>query len=389
MRADQAPSPVGGGPAWIRAAARLPVLAVVLRVLVVVLAVGSCHRQAEEPAAPARRAVRCAPAQAASVTDAIELRGTVAPLPDKDAQVAPQVAGRLLRVHVREGDPVTVGQPVARVDDAPLADDVRAAEANLGKTRAELNNARATLARVERVFEHGIAARQEVDDATARAATAAAGQSEAESTARRARRQVERATVRSPVGGVVVRIFRRPGELVDGTPATPVVEIADPSRLELTADATAGDLVRVRKGQPATVTIASLPGVTWTGQVSAVSPAVDRATGLGVVRVTLDLGDKARPPIGVLGTARIATQAARAAVVVPRGAVRSGSGGELEVILCGADGVAHVRRLPRGGDSVTAAATGTVEARGLEPGQAVVVEPVLGVADGEALEIAR
>lgn len=363
-------------------------LLVVLAVLAV-FAFASCHRgDAGEAASPAKRSVRCAPAQAASLADAIELRGTISPLPDRDAQVAPQVAGRLLRVHVREGDLVIVGQPVARVDDAPLADDVRAAEANLGKTRAELKNARATLARVERVFEHGIAARQEVDDATARADTATAGQSEAEATAQRARRQVERATVRSPLAGVVVRLFRKPGELVDGTPATPVVEVADPSRLELTADATAGDLVRLEKGHVATVTIAALPGEIWTGQVSAVSPAVDRATGLGVVRVALDLRDKARPPIGVLGTARIATQAARAAVVVPRAAVRSGPGGELEVVLCGVDGLAHVRRLLRAGDSA-AAATGMVEARGLEPGQAVVVDPVLGVVDGEALEIAR
>jgi HlyD family secretion protein len=360
-----------------------------LALLVAVLAFGSCHRRdTEEAAAPRRRAVRCAVARAASLTDAIELRGTISPLPDKDAQVAPQVAGRLLRVRVREGDPVTVGQPLALIDDAPLAEDVRAAEANLGKTRAELKNARATLARVERVFEHGIAARQEVDDATARADTAAASQSEAESTWRRARRQVERATVRSPLGGVVVRIFRKPGELVDGTPATPVVEVADPGRLELTADATAGDLVHVHTGLAATVTIAALPGAVWTGQVSAVSPAVDRATGLGVVRVALDLADRVRPPIGVLGTARIATHAPRAAVVVPKEAVRSGPGGELEVVLCGADGMAHVRRLPAAGDPAAAGA-GTVEALGLERGQAVAVDPVLGIVDGEAIEISR
>ena len=85
---------------------------------------------------------------------------------------------------------------------------------------------------------------------------------------------------------------------------------------------------------------------------------------------------------------RIATQSARTAVVVPRQAVRSGPGGELEVVVCGADGVAHVRRLARGGDAA-AIATGQVEARGLEPGQAVVVDPVLGIGDGEALEIAR
>jgi RND family efflux transporter MFP subunit len=353
--------------------------------LVAVVAAGSpgCrHKGAETEAV--KRTVRCAPAEAAVITDAIELRGTVSPLPDRDAQIAPQVAGRILQVLVREGDRVSAGQPVARIDDAPLVDEAHAAAAALSKTRAELKNAQATSVRVQRVFEHGIAARQELDDATARAESAAATQSEAESTARRAQRQVERSVVRSLLSGVVVRVFRRPGELVDGTPATPVVEVADPSRLELTADATASDLVRVQKDQAADIIIAALPGAAWTGTVSAVSPAVDRTTGLGVVRVSLTLAGAPRPPIGVLGTARVSVGAARQTVVVPKAAVRNGAGTEVEVVLCGADGVAHVRRIARGG-----AVGAKLEAAGLAPGQAVVVEPVIGIVDGEAIEIAK
>ena len=347
------------------------------------LALAACSPK-ERAAEPTKRSVRCAAARATTITDAIELRGTVSPLPDKDAQIASQVVGRVLQVLVREGDAVAVGQPIARIDSAALVDEARAAEAAVARTRAELKNAVATSARVQRVFEHGIAARQEVDDATARADSASAAQNEAESAARRAQRQVERALVRSPLKGVVVRIFRRPGELVDGTPATPIVEVADPSRLELDADATASDLVLLRKGQLADLTVGALPSVAWTGTVAAVSPAVDRATGLGVVRIELGLADRPRPPIGVLGTARVNAGAPRQTVVVPKEAARSGVGSEMEIVLCGADGLAHVRRFPR-----RAAVGDAVEAAGLPVGQAVVVEPVLGIADGEALEIAR
>src|SRR6185369_9161785 len=116
------------------------------------------------------------------------------------------------------------------------------------KAHAERKNAEATQARTERVFEHGVAARQEVDDAVTRTAMARAVETEAEVALKRTRRQVERATVRSPIAGVVVRLLRRPGELVDGTPATPVLEVADPSVLELVSDTTASDLVRIAKG---------------------------------------------------------------------------------------------------------------------------------------------
>ena len=122
------------------------------------LALAACSHK--EPAAePTKRKVRCAAARASTITDAIELRGTVSPLPDRDAQIAAQVVGRVLQVLVREGDVVDVGQRIARIDSAGLVDEARAAEAAVARTRAELKNALATSGRVQRVFEHGIAAR--------------------------------------------------------------------------------------------------------------------------------------------------------------------------------------------------------------------------------------
>ena len=185
----------------------------------------------------------------------------------------------------------------------------------------------------------------------------------------------------------MVKVFRRTGELVDGTPATPIVEIADPSRLELVADTTASDLVRARVGQPAAITLGALPGASFAGAVAAVSPAVDRATGLGVVRVRLELPADAtaiRPPIGLLGTARVEIGAPRAALGVPVAALRAGKGAEVEVIVCGADGLAHARAFPRG-----ATAGGLSETRGLGATDQVVVEPVVGVADGEPIELLK
>jgi len=352
------------------------------RLVLIALALGLAGcRKPEAPAEVTKRRVRCAPAQAMTVADTIQLTGTISALPDRDAQVAPQVPGRILEVRVREGDVVKAGQLVARVDGGPLSDEANAARASMARAEAEVKNAEATAARVQRVFEHGIAARQEVDDAAARAAAARASRDEAQASLRRAERQVGRASVTSPLAGTVVKVFRRPGELVDGTPATPVLEIADPSRLELVADTTAGELVRARVGQRAAITVAALPGSSWTGAVTAVSPAVDRATGLGVVRVGLELTSGVRPPIGLLGTARVEIGAPRPAVGVPAAALRGGTGADVDVILCGADGVAHARAVPR------ASATGAlVEEKGLTAGDRVVVEPAIGVNDGDAIE---
>lgn len=345
-----------------------------------------CHRgesESEQPSGPKK--VKCAPVERRPVSDLVELRGTVSPLPDRDAQIAPQVAGRILKVLVREGDKVTAGQVVAQIDSAPLADEAKQADAVLAKARAEGKNAQTTLARVERVFEHGIAARQEVDDASARAASAKAAEAEAEAVAQRAHRQLERANVRSPLAGVVLKLMRHTGELVDGTPATPVVEVGDPSKLELLSDAPAQDLVRLAPGDTATVSVAALPDRSFKGTVAIVAPAVDRATGLGTVRIALDLTGGPAPPVGVYGTARITSGKPHDALVVPAAALRSAIGADAEIVVCGADNVAHVRKIHRG-----VAQGGSVEVSGeIKLGERVAVEPVLGISDGDALEVGK
>jgi RND family efflux transporter MFP subunit len=305
----------------------------------------------------------------------VELRGTIAPLPDRDAQVAAQVSGRILHVQVREGDRVKAGQVLAHIDAAPLLDQAHEADAALARARAEHKNAQTTLTRVQRVFEHGIAARQEVDDASARAASAEATEAEVAAAAQRVHLQLERAAVQSPLDGVVLKVMRRSGESVDGTPATPIVEVGDPSQLELVADAPAQDIVRVKRDDIAEIALSA--------HVAAVAPAVDRVTGLGVVRVGLDLSQATVPPVGAYGSARVQTGQARAALVVPVAALRGAAGNEAELFLCGTDAIAHARKVQRG--EINA---GMVEiTSGVRAGDRIVLEPVLGISEGDALKV--
>ena len=90
-------------------------------------------RRARIPAAGAPKRVRCAPVETRALRAQVVLHGTVAPLPDRDAQIAPQVAGRIVEVLVREGDRVTRGQPLARIEDAALADQAKQAGAQVTK----------------------------------------------------------------------------------------------------------------------------------------------------------------------------------------------------------------------------------------------------------------
>ena len=350
--------------------------------LALLLLATACPRSGhEESLAPVARKVTCAPAQARATRDVVEVRGTIAPLADRDVLIAPQVSGRILKVEVREGEEVTAGQVVARVDDGPLEDAVHQADAALTRAQAEQLNAEKTLGRIQQVFERGIAPRQDVDDAVTKLASAKAAATEAEAAARTAHRGVERAVVKTQLTGVVLKVLRRTGELVDGTPATPVVEVADLSRLELVADVPAADLVRLERAAKATLAFPGLPDSAFEGVVSMVAPSVEKTTGLGTVRLTLTSTTRL-PPVGLFGTARIERGAEREAVFVPAAAVRSVIGNEGEVVVCGADHRLHVAKV-----KVGTASQGQVEVRGGLPADAqVAVQPVLGLADGELLE---
>lgn len=351
-------------------------------VAAVVCSGGSCKHgdSAAEPETPPVH-VHCAPAVRTTLHEVRTVRGTVIAAPDHDATVAPQIPGRLLRVAVREGDPVTAGAILAEVESQQVADALLQARAQLAQTNAALHNAQIANERLQHLFERGIAARQEVDDAAARRAEAEATVASARAAVDLAERNRERATLRSPIAGVVIRVVRRAGELVDGTPATPVVEVADPNALEFLGSAAPADLVRLSAGQSATVRFDALPGQNFRASVRSVAPSVDPTSGVGSVRLTL-LIDSVRPPFGLFGTAAVDVGNRADVLVVPESAVRNAPSGGAEVVVCDGDH-ARARAVMLGTRQ-----DGLAEVReGLSPGDRVVTQGALGLADGAAIVV--
>jgi HlyD family secretion protein len=314
----------------------------------------------------------------------LEVRGSVAPKPERDAFVASQVAGTVASLDVREGEQVAKGQVLARIDRAALSDAALQAEAAQSRAHAERVNAEATLERARGVYSQGISAKQELDDAVSRAAAAKAAEASADSASNQAQRQLGRSLVRSPLEGVVLHVFKRQGELIDGTPAMPLVEIADVAELELVADVPASDLVRARPGQPAEVRLPALDQPALSAVVAAVSPSVDRLTGLGTLRLALVDAGVLRVPVGAAGAARIEVANREDATFVPAAALRNHLGAEAEVVSCEASGSARVLAVVPGARSGT-----LLEVRGLDAGVEVVTEGLLGLKDGDKLEVSR
>lgn len=352
-------------------------------------AAGACRQSADAQSTEASQAVLvvCDTAHAGAVENRVALQGVVGVPPDRDAVVAPRVAGRISAMRVHEGDAVKKGDLLATVEDPSLATDIAQADAAMKTAQATEANATQALARAKRLFGEGIAAKREVENAQAREATTDAALSAARSQQKLAHAREAHARVRAPISGLVVHVLRRRGELVDGTPQTPIVDIADPSVLEMHADVPAPVLVHLAVGMPVTVELDALPGVNIHGKIVALSPAVDPKTSLGEVRAALTPPPKSVGTlrIGLSGKLKIKLHGGGRTPVVPLAALRRSADGHDQVVVCapGPKGgrVAKVRAVTTG-----ARADGKVAiTSGLKAGEQVVTSHVLGLEDGTPL----
>ena len=341
--------------------------------------------------------VRCEAPTLRSVDDTVALRGRVQPPPGGDLPLASQVAGRIAQVLVREGQALEEGDVVATVDDANTRDVARQADAALNQARATEANAQATLGRTAALVAHGIAAHQELDDATGKAAEARAGVAAATASADLARRTLGRVVVRSSLGGVVTNVWRGAGALVDGTAATPVAQLAANHAYEFVAAVTGGELARVREGSAVHGTLTD--GADFDGTVVARGRVLDPSTGLGTVRVALttvggngggslreDAGARARENVtlGAYGRASAQVERREGVLTLPTTALRGAVLDGAEVAVC-KNGRVEVRKV-----SVGWRGEERFEVRGgLAPAERVAVEHVLGLEDGAAIAEAK
>jgi RND family efflux transporter MFP subunit len=101
-------------------------------------------------------------------------------------------------------------------------------------------------------------------------------------------------TLYSPVSGTITARNVSHGERIES--ATSLLDIADLSKVWVLADIYESELPFVQDGQQATVTLSYLPGRSYSGRISLVSPLVDETTRTVKVRIELDNGDLALRP---------------------------------------------------------------------------------------------
>lgn len=401
-------SPGGGSRSWIRWLKRGLLVAVALGVILLIAVV-----------------VRPRPV---SVDVVRVTRGPLQVTVDEDGRarvknrhvVSAPLSGSLARPELHAGDRVEQGQVVARIVplEAPLLDvrsrsqadaRVAAALAAQKQARAQVERARAALdfaqtnrERIERVVERGVGTEMQLEQArlqerTARAELESArfGAQVADYELRMAQAVLghltgkragteEQLEIPAPVTGRVLKVLQESEGVVQV--GAPLLEVADPSALEIVVDVLTSDAVRVRPGQR--VLLDRWGGPVLEGRVRLVEPsAFSRTSALGVeeqrVNVVVDLvspgEDWATLGDGYRVEAHIVVWAADDVVQVPSSALfRHGSQWAAYRVE---EGVARLTLVKLG--ERTPASVQILE--GLREGDEVIVHPSDRVRDGVSI----
>jgi RND family efflux transporter MFP subunit len=271
--------------------------------------------------------VRTAVVEPKPFVEAVSAIGTVAPRAGHFAALGAAAPTRVTRVLVTPGQRVARGQVLIELDQTAF-------RASAEGTAAALRAAEQAYERAKRLADEGVGPRKDVEQAAADLARARAD-------AVTAQRSEQLAVLRAPIGGVVTRVGAALGASVDA--GQTLVEVADPSALDLILSVTPQEASRIKAGAAVEVSAgrAAEGEKLGTGTVFDVAGVVDSTTRSVEVRVRLPAAG--RPlRIGETVVGRIAIATRPNALTVPLEAlVPDGEG--FKVFVVDSAGVAHER----------------------------------------------
>jgi HlyD family secretion protein len=205
--------------------------------------------------------------------------------------VSSKIVGKVVEVLVDQGDNVTAGQTLARLEARDFGDAVRVAVAQRDQARAEVAKARADLDRERALFGSELVSRSEFDTYDAAHGVAEAKLKNSEASLGVAQAKLADTQVVSPASGLVITRNLEVGSTV--VPGAPIFRIAASAPWVVT-QVDERETGALRPGQPARVVFETDPALVQPGHVARLSAEVDRVTEEREVDVSLDLSSANR-----------------------------------------------------------------------------------------------
>jgi HlyD family secretion protein len=334
--------------------------------------------------------------------------------PTRAVNVGSELSGTVKRVLVDVNDRVKKGQILVELDTAKLSDQVLRSRASLAAALAQqalstatLKEAQANLARFEEVARLSggkVPSATELDAARANVARAQAGETSARANVAEVRATVStdetnlsKASIRSPIDGVVLTRTVDPGNAVAASlQAVTLFSVAeDIARLRLEVSVDEADVGSVQVGQKASFTVSAYPSRRYPAKITRVAFGSTKTDNVVTYTTNLEVdnSDQSLRP-GMTAAATIVSTERTGVLLVPNTALRFSplsDSADAAAPAAASGGVVSklVPRMPRGGGKKSAGGSGPVAKQVwiLKDGQAVAVAVKPGISDGRMTEV--
>ncbi len=280
------------------------------------------------------------------IREVVSASGSITPKQKVD--VSANRMGTIVHIAVKEGESVDEGDFLLQIDPVQYAQTVEQFRAGIAATRADLEQAAVRLKQAEQELERIkglreqdlassselLKAETEFEVARGKRKTLLARIREQEASLRSGEHDLELSTILAPISGVVTRLNVEEGETaVVGTmnqPGTVLLTLSDLTGLEVEVEVDETDVVGIRPGQDAVITIDSYPDTTFHGVVTEVGNSAIRTarqTESVDFKVVIALDDPiegARPGLSATADIIVAERASVLSVPIQSLTIRSG-----------------------------------------------------------------
>lgn len=213
-------------------------------------------------------------------------------------------SGKIVKLLVDEGDVVSTGQPIAKLDDENILLQIQTVQLNIENLKNE--NARYSSLKKENVIASADYEKVEL------------GLKTAEVQLKQLQKQLRSSTIVAPFSGVVTKKMVDLGTMV--MPGTPIVELTDISSLKLTVSVPERDVLKFSKGQKISAKADVYGDQIFSGQVSNIAVQADAAHNFKVQANISNSGAK-RIMAGMYGSINLGNNQSVTALAIPRKAL--------------------------------------------------------------------
>jgi len=302
--------------------------------------------------------------RATTIEDRLQLPGTLKPW--TTLKIAAEIPGKVVRMHVREGDTVAAGDLLAQLDDREHRNQHRSAQ-------AAHETARTTVKRLEQLLAKNATTQAKLDDARNQLSAAKAAMDNAALS-------IERCAIRAAIAGTINRLPVEIGHFLNK--GDPVAELLQIDRLKVSVGIPESDVDAVRRLNRFEVTIDALAGRRFEARRHYLSKTTDPAARLYDLELALD-NPRGEILPDMFARVDIVKKRVTDGIAVPLYAVISRQDGHVVYVV--EDGAARARSVVLG----TLDGWQCEVREGLAAGERVIVVGQRNVNDGQAVKVVR